>query len=527
MMATADSVDAAIRRGHEYCRAGRFNDAAACLVTAIRSHPASLTPYRLLADVHRSMGNRPAEAAVLDELTSREPLNAETWMRLASVHAQLGRWEEAYRAYRQACGLRPDQIEHWQGLGGASLSSQRFLQAVEARDELLQRFPAAAPTQLLAAHVQKALGNREGARALYDAALSLDPDSSEAVYNRIDLDPPPPDDALALRLEQRLASSGLDDADLANLSFASARILDASHRFDEAFARYKRANDVVKRIMAAKGILYRPADTEAWVAGSLAAYPSATQQHLEPLSIDLRLIFIVGMPRSGTSMLEEIVAGHPRVAAGGELTLAGDSERSYLHRRREMGLQGPIDTRDAKERELLLDVRQSYVDRLLERDLDADYVTDKLPGNFSRLGFIRLLFPDAVIVHCRRHPVATCWSLFTSNFAMHDPYYNSLEHLVHYYRCYERLMSHWRSMANPPLVEIRYEDLVSSPQAEIRRLIQEIGLDWRDECMDFHHHRRPVLTASCLQIRTPIYGSSIDRWRHYESNLGALMELCP
>ena len=278
--------------------------------------------------------------------------------------------------------------------------------------------------------------------------------------------------------------------------------------------------------MDARGIRYRPVDAEAWAARIAAAHPSVGfDRPLPPLTLGPRLIFIVGMPRSGTSLVEQILASHPRVAGGGELTIAADCERHYTRRRQELGLGGAADPGDERERELLLEVREQYVDQLFERNLDAEFVTDKSPGNFARVGFIRSLFPDAAIVHCRRHPVATCWSLFASNFALHDPYYNSLEHLAHYYGCYRRLMAHWRSVLRPAVTEMSYEDLVASPEREIRRLLDQTALNWDERCMNFHTSPRPVLTASHTQVRTPIYTTSLERWRPFESRLGALAGL--
>lgn len=527
-MVTADNLDAAIGRAHELHRAGRSKEAVSCLVAAIKLHPAALAPYRLLADVQRSLGNWSAETAVLEELASLEPLNAEVWERLASLHAERGRSEEAYRAYLQASRLMPNEGAHWQGLGAAALSTQRFPRAEEARDQLLARFPDLAASHVLAGHIEKALGNEQPACAAYKAALVLDPCSSEAIYNTADLDPPALNDPLTMQLQQRAASKDIDNTESANLNFALARIFEGAELYDTAFVHYEKANQVILRAMDAKGIRYRPADSEMRVARTLATYPSnALRRPLEPLPLGLRLVFIVGMPRSGTSMVEQILTSHPRVAGGGELTIAADCESFHEQRRKECGLHGALNTEDERERSLLVEARERYIDKLFERGLDADFVTDKLPENFGRVGFLRLLFPDAVIVHCRRHPIATCWSLFAANFALHDPYYNSLEHLRHYYRCYERLMSHWRSIPAPPMVEIHYEKVVSNPESEIRRLIAEAGLDWSDRCMAFHENRRPVLTASCAQVRAPIYSTSIDRWRHYESRLGVLKELCP
>lgn len=521
-----DDLDVQTRRAHSLFCAGRSKDAAALLVATVKAHPVAPAPYRLLAEVQRALGNRTAEVAVLEELVALDPLDAESWRRLASVQAERGQSEQAYRCYRRASELLPSECANWKGLFSASLSAQRFASAEEAREQLLGRFPDRASSHLFAGHIQKALGNTEQARAAYEAALTLDPNSSEVIYNLVDLAPPPPEDPLVEHARALLASTQLQDTDAANLNFALGRIFEAAKRYERAFVHYQQANTAASSVMRSRGITYRPGDSESWVDRTLSTYSSTSfRRPLDPLPIDLRLIFIVGMPRSGTSLIEQILASHPQVVAGGELSIARDCELLYVNRRKQSGLHGPIDPQDDREHGVLQDIRQCYLDMLFERDLDAEYVTDKLPGNFARLGFIRLLFPDAIIVHCRRHPIATCWSLFAANFALHDPYYNSLEHLAHYYGCYERLVSHWRSILSPSLTEIQYEQLVQAPEVEVRRLIEGIGLRWEERCMAFHENRRPVLTASYSQVRSPTYTTSLDRWRHFESHLSALAGL--
>ena len=166
---------------------------------------------------------------------------------------------------------------------------------------------------------------------------------------------------------------------------------------------------------------------------------------LEPLELDLKLLFIVGMPRSGTTLVERILSSHPQVSAGGELTFMQDCLTKLLASRQAAGRTGSIDLADEADRNALLELRESYLDRLFERDLDSEYVTDKLPANFSALGLIRLLFPDARIVHCIRDPVAVCWSLYSAHFGVHVPYNASLDYLVHYYgNVYTKWMTHWR-----------------------------------------------------------------------------------
>ena len=160
----------------------------------------------------------------------------------------------------------------------------------------------------------------------------------------------------------------------------------------------------------------------------------------------------------------------------------------------------------------------------MARGLDGAHVTNKLPGDFEILGFIRMLLPKAVIVHCRREPMATCWSLFTANFGMHSPYYNDLEHLAHYYGQYRRLMAHWSAVLQPAMIEVDYERLIDDPEPAIRALVAGCGLDWDDHCLRPHEADRPVTTASAGQVRRPINRVSLARWRPYAKQLEVLRE---
>ena len=514
------------RRAHELYTEGRCKDAAALLIETIKAHPTAISPYRLLADVERSLGNRAGEVAVLEELIVLEPLSSSGWRRLASAYAEHGRMDDAYRSYRRASRLAPDEFPNWEGVASAALATQRLEGAQEAIAQLLQRFPKRAATHLLAGHVQKALGHFDQSSAAYEAALRLDPSCSEAIYNRVDLEPPPATDPLAARSQELLERSGIGDVDAANLHFALGRIFEAAKECARAFGHYEKANAAVSRLMGARGVVYSPPACEEWVAAIISHHPaSVLHRTLDPLPVDLKLVFIFGMPRSGTSLCEQILASHPDVTALGELPIAGECESLYLRQRKQAGLRGPINADDGRERQLLEEVRERYLDMLFEREITTGCVIDKQPGNFARLGFLRLLFPEAIFIHTRRDPIATCWSLFISNFARHSPYYNSLEHMAHYYRCYERLMAHWDSVFGPSIEAMQYEALVSDPRPNIERLLQAARLPWDEHCMLFHENRRPVLTASHRQVRQPIYTTSLERWRPFAAHLGELSQL--
>ena len=516
-------AQALFRRAYSMHRSGGSGEAAALLKASLWSSGPSLPTLRLLAEIEHSLGRRQAECAVLQELLTLAPLDAVAWNRMGELSAAGGSWEDAERAYRRACELEPGDFSSWEGLALCAIASGRLNRATDALEHLKKSLPIRVSAHVIAGHVHKAAGQNDRAAAAYRRALSAVPHLSTAIYNLVELQTPPPEDPLVRHTEGLAARQPLGDADCANLRFALGRVYEAAKRHDEAFAHYAIANEATQRVMRQRGIVYNPEATDEHVASTIAAYPvEGIAGALDPLPIDLRLIFIVGMPRSGTTLVEQILSSHPRVRAGGELPFAVECERLHAARRRELGIGGPVDLADERERELLLRSRELYLDRLFERDLDGECVTDKLPGNFARLGLIRLLFPDALIVHCRRDPMATGWSLFTANFAIHEPYYNSLGHLAHFYRGYQRIMSHWRAVLRQPMVEVRYEDLVQDPERKIRRLLHEVGLDWNAQCLASHEHDRPIVTASSQQVRKPINSSSLERWRPFESRLSAL-----
>jgi hypothetical protein len=232
-------------------------------------------------------------------------------------------------------------------------------------------------------------------------------------------------------------------------------------------------------------------------------------------------MFIVGMPRSGTTLVEQILASHREVRAGGELEVMSKivSDLPGL-----LGNPAPFpECLGGLTRRNIEQPARRYIAALAEIGQGAARVTDKLPHYFLSLGLIDLLLPSARVVHCIRDPRDTCLSNYFIQMNANHPYTASLEHLGHYYRIYQRLMAHWRSVLRIRMHEVRYEELVSNPEEEIRRLLDFCGLAWDEGCLNFHENRRPVATPSYNQVRRPIYNQSVQRWRHYEAHLGPLL----
>ena len=232
-------------------------------------------------------------------------------------------------------------------------------------------------------------------------------------------------------------------------------------------------------------------------------------------------ILIVGMPRSGTTLTEQMLASHPAVHGAGELKWLNQMARQFRGRDVRGFFPEVARTLSAEQ---LRELGRTYVARLREQSATALRVTDKLPMNFRFAGLIHMMLPNAKIIHTRRHPLDTCLSCFTKNFGGAINYAYDLGELGRYWRAYDKMMAHWRAvLPEGVMLDVQYEDLVRDFEAQARRIVAFCGLDWDARCLAFHQTVRPVRTASVTQVRQPIYATSIERWRVYEPWLGPLL----
>lgn len=403
------------------------------------------------------------------------------------------------------------------------LLAQRDLAALAALQSVLdERFDDRPFTHLIAGHAAKASGDADAAAQRYRRALALQPASGEAQYNLADL-------GIHLQRAERkriaelaetLAGDTLPAADRINIHFAHARLLERAGEAESAFCHYRLANDLARATLDERGIRHDArsaerqlqADLENWHAGVF-------ERPLPPSGIDLTPVFVTGLPRSGTTLVEQILASHPQACAGGELTLGPGVERA-LRQRLGIGPADPLPApADATLREALARAREQYLDGLFERGLDARWVVDKLPANARIAGFLRLLFPDAPIIHCQRDPRALAWSLYTANFAAHEAWYHDLDDMVGVFRRHDRLIAHWRALLPPPFVDVTYEALVRDPEVQIPRLLAACGIPFDPATLQPELLERPVFTASHAQVRRPIHSAAIARWRPQAENL--------
>lgn len=461
---------------------------------------------RQAADLRRA--GRVLEAiAAYEALLALKPRLPDSWYNLALLQRRARRPEAALASYAKAlaCGLSGPEEAH---LNRGVIYADDLRRPDEAERELaaaLALNPRYAPALLNLGNLHEDRGRRAQARETYDRLLAVQPDHPVALARASGLQTViASDDPMIARLEAAQARPGLDPVDRAELLFALGRLLDAAGAYDRAFAWYQAANTAAPRTG------YDRAAHEALIDSLIAAFPAA-----EPLAPVAGArpppVFIVGMFRSGSTLIEQVLASHPRVSSGGELDLI-----PAIVRRRLTPYPKTLATADRTA------LAQAYLAELATRFPTADVLTDKRPDNFLHVGLIKRLFPHARIVHTRRDPLDNALSVFFLHLSGAMPYAGDLMDIGHYLAQERRLTAHWRSLWPDDILELDYDAFVSDPRSHTEALLAHCGLDWNDACLAFHQAESNVRTASVWQVREPLYQRSSGRWRNYERQLAPL-----
>ena len=355
-------------------------------------------------------------------------------------------------------------------------------------------------------------GKNSQALAFFKKAFSLNPSDPRNFHGLMKLDRSLITDEKIGDVKKMLAVKSLPSNTQASFYFGLGTLFDGDGDYNQAFANYSTANIV-------KGLSYDAEKNEKFVDDLLKVFSGEFFDNFAARGSESEApVFIVGMPRSGSTLVEQIISSHSRVVAAGELSLI---ENMLLVIPKRMNTIVPYpDCLGVNSQKVMTELATIYESHIHELMQHAEIrVTDKMPSNFMHLGLIALLFPNAKIIHCKRHPLDVCLSCYFTNFAGKHDYSGALHDLAHYYQQYQRLMSHWKEVLPLQIHEIEYENLIEQQEAESKSLIDFIGLEWESCCQDFHRTERNVYTASVVQVRKPLYRTSVDRWHHYDKYL--------
>ena len=496
---------------------GKLEEARVSYATACKLQPGVADFHNNLGIVLKDMGLPNEALSHVLRAVELKPASASHQYNLGLVLANLGQRQQAVEAFQRALALAPGLLDARCSMGNALVSLGKIDEAMVAYDQVLATLPLHTAALLGKAGLLNLTGRYIEAGNLLGPLLNGEVNADAiAVFAQFAHHIGREDEAL------RLAQSALQDGRLkesgrARLSFTLGHLHDRKRNYDSAFACFSEGN---KRRRQDFDIQQQRDYFDSLINIFSPAFLKNAPRADNPSEVP---IFIVGMPRSGTSLVEQILSNHPGVHGAGELDFLRNTYESIQLRLGNPGNNAA--SIQSRLSSLADEFADGYMRQLGSLAPAALRIVDKMPGNFMYLGLIDLLFPHSRIIHCRRHPLDTCLSCYFQDFSGDHPYANDLSALGKYYLEYFRLMEHWRNAVQVPILDVRYEDLSTNINVIAPQVFEFCGLDWDDSYLDFHKKKRTVVTASYDQVRREIYTTSIERYRHYEKHITPLIEL--
>jgi tetratricopeptide (TPR) repeat protein len=514
-----DYANAHCNLGLALVKQGRIDEAVARYERALALQPDYAEAHYNLGILLNEQGQRDAAIGHFARTLALKPDYADAHNNLGIALAATGQIEEAVAHYKRALALNPNDAKAHNNLGLALATQGRIDAAVAHYKWAILIDPHQAEPYNNLGNIFKDQGMFEEAVAHYGKAITNRPGYAEVHFNRADLKTFSPGDADLEALESLAARDDMPAKKAAFIRFALAKALEDSGDYVGAFEHLRQAN-ALKR-----GQTHYD---EAKVVDLFARIAKVFDRRLfdrfqfdrfqeeagDPSAVP---IFVLGMPRSGSTLIEQILASHPQVHGAGELADLEIAANLIVE-----AFPEGVSTLEAIT---LRRMAQAYLARLPALPDGKTRIVDKMPDNFLRIGLIHLILPNAKIVHTTRAPMDTCISCYSKLFTDGLPFTYDMEELGHYYRCYSELMAHWRSTLPPgTMLDVSHEELVDDLEGQARRLIEYCGLTWDEQCVSFHKTRRPVKTASAVQVRRPLFRGSLQRWRRYEAGLAPLLQ---
>jgi tetratricopeptide (TPR) repeat protein len=469
---------------------GRLAEAKDCYLRALRLNPNLAMSYNNLGQAIQEEGSLDDALPWYQRALELDPQSARIHSNLAGVLEEAGSTGEAIARYQAALAVDPRYAEAHSGLAG----------------------------------VYQEQGRLEEAQRSFRTAVALEPRHAGALAQLATMLSAKLPDAELEALRSLLACADLSAAKRATLLFGLAQVLDARGAYGEAAERLREANALMLAEKQKRGQGYDPADHERFVSGIIAACTPAFFQRTGGLGLATeRPVFIVGLPRSATTLTEQILAAHPRVFGAGELRLGRED---FLSLARDGEAAAPrerqaLEALEHLDRQTIHRIGQRHLERLRQLNDSADRVVDKMPDNYLFLGLLAAVFPRAKFLHCRRDLRDVAVSCWMTNFRQ-IRWANDPRHIASRFAQYRRLMEHWRQVLPLAMLEVSYEETVADLERAARRLVAWCGLEWDPACLAFYEGKRLVRTASITQVRQPIYTRSVARWKHYQQALEPL-----
>lgn len=511
---------------------GALADALQAAQSAINLAPESIKALEVAAEVSFRAGKVMPVIQCFERLIALKPEEKRYYQDLSHLYEKTHQFEKAYETFKKLMENSAATSGDYAKMGEYAYYSQRADEAIEHLKHGLSLDPGNAQALTFLGRCHSALGEKDVAKDYFQQAVSAKPDHINAYFFLSELTPFDPADPAFEVLEDVKAGDDLKIGDRSAVGFALGRMYQGAGDYDKAFENFQRGNECSAEYFAPIGYKFDREELDQVYAMVTALFSEKNRKKFNFRGFKSnKPVFILGMPRSGTTLLEQIMAAHSKVSTAGELSDLTAAHLDLLERTKTMegpGREGAILSLLEGEGEK---IAAAYLETLAKKGGGTPLVIDKMPQNFLQIGLISVLFPNARIIHMKRNPLDVGLSIFTNQFYGDWTFSHDLEHIGFYYRKYAELMEKWKKTIDIPILDVEYEALLDDPEGIAKGVIEFCGLKWQPDCLEFYKNRGRVFTTSVMQVRNPINKSAVGKWKPYEKHLKplkkALGKFCP
>jgi tetratricopeptide (TPR) repeat protein len=520
-IATTSNKDKAcilVDHGNAKLAEDKFEEALSLYQQALSIYPEYARVHYNIGVAFQRTGRIENAISSYQKTLSITPEDVEANINLGVLLKSLDRVEEAVACYKRALKINPDHAEAYNNLGVIYQEQSLLDKAESCSRKALSINPEYAEAYNNLGSTLKKQGLLEEAISCCQKALLINPGHAESHFLMSSLHKYKEGDPLLIEMEQLYSQPGIGEEQRVHLSFGLGKAYEDVGNYEKSFLCLKEGNRIKRST-----IKYS-------IDGAVAEFNQIKRTFSKSFINDNKgagipdktPVFIIGMPRSGTSLVEQILASHPEVYGAGELPFVINI-MSQMRKRFQTGATSEVIS--GYNEEFIAELGREYIEKTRELSPDSLFITDKMPHNFLWVGAIRMSLPNAKIICCRRDPMDNCLSIYKNIFHTGHNYSFDLQELGQYYLLYQDLMNYWHELFPGKIYDIYYEALVSNQKEETTKLLDHCGLTWDDACLSFHKTSRSVNTASAVQVRKPVYKDSMQLWKRYESQLQPLTEI--
>ncbi len=462
--------------------------------------------YNLLCLAHNNKGNFLEAIDVMKNALKENPKNTDFFNNIGMSYANIFKYKKAEEYYNKGLEIDKNNLHIINNLANLKKDLDKSDEAVELYKKILSKQPDAIAAMYNLASLYNTMGEFEKSKKIFFNILEVKSNLTEADRIISQMTTYDKDHSHFINMKNKLSDTSLDEQALMHLHYALGKAYNDQKEYDTSFKNFKKANDLSKKISKYNFQIDRKRFSNI----------KNKFNSLEKIKLDKnnrKFLFIIGMPRSGTSLTEQIISSHEKVFGGGELPYIGRIFKNYFE------LNEKISMKD------LLKCEEDYIEFTTNIDSSNKVFTDKAPLNFLYIGFILKFLPNSKFINVVRNPIDNCWSLYKNHFPTKIDFANDLGDLVNYYKNYKDLIEFWKNLFPRQIYDLKYENLVNDTKKEVEKLLKFCSLEWDDKCLNHQKNRRVIKTISYNQARKPIYNTSVKSFKGYEDYLGALKDL--